>query len=85
MKQRVDLTTPKTSDPKPEYAKCPACGGPASNVRSKRTRLVLVNDEHKPVTDKRWKHRGVICFQGCGFFLAAENEARQCEFEFNVE
>jgi hypothetical protein len=81
MKQRVDLSTPKAEPPK--LAKCPACGGPASNVRSKRTRIVLVNDEQKLVTDKRWTNRGVICFASCGYFPPKENA--QQTFDWDAE
>jgi len=67
MKQRIDLSDPKPKKP-PKLARCPACGGLASNVRSKRTRIVVKNDENTMVTDKKWTHRGVICFGTCGYF-----------------
>ena len=81
MKQRVDLSTPKAAPPK--LAKCPACGGPASNVRSKRTRIVIIHDEPKQVTDKQWTHRGVICFASCGFF-PPQKDAQQA-FDWDAE
>jgi predicted RNA-binding Zn-ribbon protein involved in translation (DUF1610 family) len=66
--QRVDVSGPKPRA-KPKAWKCPGCGGPAIEVRSKRTRLVFVNDERVQVTDKQWTHRAVIC-SSCGIFLS---------------
>jgi hypothetical protein len=66
MMKRVEIDAPPKK--KRKLAKCPSCGGPATDVRSKTTRLGIVNDEKVLVTDKKWNHRGIICFGTCGFF-----------------
>lgn len=67
MKQKVDLSAPKKRETK--YERCPGCGGLAVPVRSKRTRIMVVNDERMQVTDKKWTFRGVVCIKECGAFI----------------
>ena len=81
MMKRVDMgPAPKKHAP-PKVWRCPGCDGPATEVRSKTTRIALVNDEKIQVSDKRWTHRGVICHGTCGVFLSEKD--RQAEFDFD--
>lgn len=86
MRQVVDLSEPKKKARK--LAICPSCRGPATDVRSKTTRLGIVNDERKMVTDKKWTHRGVICFGTCGYFTPekiARLTSPQTKMDWDVE
>ena len=87
MRQVVDLSD-KPKKRARKLAKCPSCGGPATEVRSKTTRIGIVNDERKMVTDKKWSFRGIICFATCGYFTpekVSRLTSTQLEMDWDAE
>ena len=81
MMKRVNLEPAKHKAKTPKITKCPVCKGTkVVEVRSKRSRGSVINDEYVIVSDKHWTHRGVVCLDGCGLLLSEAD--RQVSFDF---
>jgi hypothetical protein len=48
--------------------RCPKCNAEAVAVRSRRTTIVVKNDENVLIEGK-WEHQGVVCTGKCGVVL----------------
>jgi hypothetical protein len=81
MMKRVDLGKTPSKSKKRKTHRCAVCGGVAVEIRSKRSRLKIVNDERKWIEDKRWTHRAYVCLDKCGLLLSETD--RQAEFDFD--